>query len=382
MVAMAYNPGNIDSIEGLLPFQGKSIKYGEAWNYFSKESIEEVLYGSERMTGYFERKKAVSLETLGLNWRDQHGELIIRNDDTRIPREYLADYWTAYSQYCDSRKITFFKRNNLDFTQGDLVYFRYKYRGDESYKNDIAKKIRRMSGKWNPKIKGQALTISARAEGDPFLIFIEMKNLINNFLMWLWKVRGERRINPETGRLKMYPRKCNYMWSIEPTKRGYIHFHFVFETKRILPPGMKKEKMVEWWQSQGIDIQGPGIDISDVRKDVIRYIMKYITKGQTSGEWNALLTMTRKRGWGASRGLTQLDEGMGLSTPKGCRIIQTDIEEDDKVWLFVGVFSNDFIKWISTFKEPPDPGLLQDLWKYIGTPDNFTLKPNLKEEFF
>lgn len=287
---------------GLEQFAPSPPKPKDGWDLFTRQDLKTILYGDQdlKLTGYFNRSRSLDLRKLGLPLGWLHGEQeTLENIGLQGPglgRRFLVAHCDSYQEYCKKRRICLFAD---DGSAGRWLFMPYTYRGSADYQKGVAIKIRKASEKWplsnkGSRVRGVELRISIRGRGSPLLPFLQLKNYLNSFLMWLWKARGYRRRNPENGRMKLFPRKCSYMWSIEPTKRGYAHFHIMFATKYLI----KVKKIVKWWMKQGLDIETTGIHIDKIRSDVIGYMMKYITKTHESGEWNSLLSLTRKRSWG------------------------------------------------------------------------------------
>lgn len=108
--------------------------------------------------------------------------------------------------------------------------------------------------------------------------------------------------------------RLEYVWGIEPTKRGYAHLHILFIGANYIIP---KEDLDRWWRKNGLG-DSPGIDIQEVKGQrdygrqmspdeasrlAVHYVTDYINKPSNDPRWSALLTLMRRREWGMSNTL-------------------------------------------------------------------------------
>ena len=117
-----------------------------------------------------------------------------------------------------------------------------------------------------------------------------------------------------------------------------------------------KEAIDKWWRDHGLGTES-GVWIERFKgspRKVISYILKYITKTHESPEWNAILTLTRKRSWGMSRDFSS------LAPPKG-------VEQFQLIWVYMGtvsVYEAEVIVEVLGFDHPPDPNDMLELALY------------------
>jgi len=131
-----------------------------------------------------------------------------------------------------------------------------------------------------------------------------------------------------------------YVWAIEPTKRSYPHYHMIIA--RRTKKGELAQAILAWWKSYDVDIADPGVDVQHVRGDGASYALKYVTKGCSDPLWSAMLWLTGKRLWGASRGLGNLPINSHPETPP------------EKDWTLVGIVPTVMIEWIMQDRPPPE----------------------------
>jgi hypothetical protein len=174
------------------------------------------------------------------------------------------------------------------------------------------------------------LRLSPRSEHgkSPLDSLLEMEGIVNRFVSWLASFLGHR---PE------------YVWAIEPSKRGHCHLHLVFIGIEYL---CEKALIDEWWASQGLGTSSgvwierlrPGRDSAQV---VLDYLLKYITKGGGS-KWDGLLSLTRRRSWGMSSRLRSriLEHEKASSSVLTCtrRLNNSNSLPAEVVWNCEGIF--------------------------------------------
>ena len=225
------------------------------------------------------------------------------NDDT-FGSEFLRGVSQGYESLVSDKSIL------LHDGGEQFLRLPYVHRGSKEYRNKIRNKFHAIARNFS----GRSvifLTVSPRGAGSPYSSFLQMKELMNPFMSWIQERMGYR------------PR---YVWSFEPTQRGYPHFHMVLEAYLLPEPN----DIVGWFKSKGMDIGPSGVELKRVTKNhkrqVVAYLMKYISKQVENPEWAGLLFLTKLRSWSCSRSL-------GLSPTEG-RLDQFK----EKVWIFIGIF--------------------------------------------
>jgi len=256
------------------------------------------------------------------------------------PKEWLYDLWKRYSARCDERRI-------LLFRGGVYHMLPYLYRGHRIYKQRQEAKVEILQANWPAGEPGCLLTLSPRRCGSPLDTLYSIVLHLNQFFSWLTaRKRGNR---------------CKYLWALEPGKAGNPHIHIILATKWVAPI----DDICLWWQGNGADIDRPGVDVRRLRsvREVQSYVMKYISKGDADPHWMALLYLSGRRAWGASRSLTCY----GL-----VRRPSTNSNPEEPKWEYVGAFDLDYllICWFAPGKDPPDPEEIKELWvtQYYQTP--------------
>ena len=95
----------------LYPTFPSTISWQEesGWDNFGKKDLKEVLFGSERLTGYFLRNRALDLRKLGIDTTWWLNDRTLESYDRWLGRRFLVDHWGAYSEYCEKRRICLLK---------------------------------------------------------------------------------------------------------------------------------------------------------------------------------------------------------------------------------------------------------------------------------
>ena len=295
------------------------------WTDFSTKDLSSLLNGPrpDRGKPYFGRARHLPLSFLQIP--ALYGQAPV--DDPR-PDEWLATFWERYVDRAESNRIVLHKG-------GAYITLPYLYRGHRKYKEKQERKIDEIGKTWNKRTPGVLLTINPRGTGSPLRAYYSIKSNINRFMSWITKRKEGHR--------------CRYIWCIEPTQRGYCHFHFIIEAKWIAPV----KDILEWWQSQDVDIESPGVDLEAVKGvgQVQRYISKYVSKGFNDLKFLSLLYLTGGRTRGASNSFFH-GLGRGLKT------------NSNPEWQYLGAFPIDYISWLMriTYPDPPPASDWKEIW--------------------
>lgn len=205
------------------------------------------------------------------------------------PGRVLEDIHSQYIRYADSRQILFSRCDGpIGSTGMEYKAHRYVVRGTQEYRRRQMGRLSAMRDRWMDLRlpKGTMIRVSTRQVGSIYQHFLSMKIL--------WPAFMDALRHRYAGSI--------YIWGCEPTKRGYLHFHIL--TARMFPHKMELRRWVrEWWRDHGGDINMNGAYVEPVRKDAISYVMKYVTKTCEDRLWMAILWLSRRRSWGASRPL-------------------------------------------------------------------------------
>jgi len=296
------------------------------WNDLSYHDLTLLLIGPRPDGGrpYMNRKRRLSRSFLDPPSEDRLYEL--------SPEEWLNDLWGRYSKRCDERRI-------LLHRGGAYHMLPYLYRGHRIYRQRQEAKVVCIKSNWPTGEPGCLLTISPRRTGSPLVTLLSLCRTLNGFMSYLTaRKRGNR---------------CKYLWALEPGKSGNAHIHIILATKWVAPI----EDIALWFQRHNVDIDLPGIDVRRLRNvsEVQSYVMKYILKGIQDSRFMALLYLTGRRGWGASRSLTVY--GL-VSRPL------TNSNPNEVKWDYVGAFDLDYLLtcWFAPGKDPPTPDEIKELW--------------------
>jgi len=222
------------------------------------------------------------------------------DDPDRDPDQVLSRMHGRYLSYVTGRRILLHHE--------ELGYWSVPYvvRGTEQYHHDTKKKLLWIREAWdsqpNPDL-AMFITISSRAVGSAWVRHKQMKSLWPKFMDWLRK-------RFQTDR---------YVWACEPTKRHHTHFHLVLHGRH--PKGLMAQEILQWWQSHGVDIENPGVDVQYAREDPMGYALKYVSKGTSDYFWSALLWLSGGRIWGRSRGLGREGGENNSETSSGWEVL-------------------------------------------------------------
>jgi len=287
------------------PASSLSVLPLDAWDAFSFGDLTEILYGSDRIRGYFLAKRRLSLKTLELIFSDGHQS----NLPVLSPPDFLSQFHQRRLGHYENRRMVFWKgrvgEDGQEYGVSGYIPKTILCRGLPGYQarvGDLFDDLKSfMISKNLPAVH---VRLSPRAEfgRSPLDSLLDVKGIVNRFLSWLSTRLGYR---------------PHYVWVVEPTKRGHGHIHFLFIGTDWL---IGKERLDSWFTDQGLGDKS-GVWIERLREPdhlqmnfdgtpanrpadlVLGYLIKYLLKPHSDQHWCGLLSLTRKREWGMSNNL-------------------------------------------------------------------------------
>lgn len=289
--------------------------------------------------------------------------------------EALIQAHARYIQAVTSRTILLGRKSTLSYPSGpdsgpEYRGIPYVVRGTETYTRRSQGRAYGIVGRWQhlrlP--AGMFITISPRPSTSLYRETDRMKKLWTKYTNAVrmhtvrWDIRDGHRLRPKERCPKEYvrteyPYRGAYVWAIEPhpgdgPASEYPHYHMALGRRVADKEGFALWTLA-WWQSHGVDIEGPGVDIQYARgsDQVGRYVVKYVTKGCNDALWSAMLWLTGWRSWGASR---------VLGNPP---INSQPTDPQNPEWEMIGIVPTVMIEWIMQDRPPPDDiQQLSDAW--------------------
>ena len=234
-------------------------------------------------------------------------KLVLHHDKSKRARK-AVDYQGPWTTWCESASAELMRihSNYLDDVKDQYILLQnridetylalpYVVRGMAEYTRRSQKRANKIMKEWKRKRlpKGMFITFSPRQVGSINKLREKIHDLWPKFMNYLRMYK-----DPEYGH---YPYRGEYVWAVEPNERHYAHYHMLLG--RRVAKGPLAQLTLKWWQSNGVDIEDPGVDVQHAKKDPKTYVLKYVTKGSKDPIWCAMLWLSRARAWGASRGL-------------------------------------------------------------------------------
>lgn len=240
------------------------------------------------------------------------------------PEDQLKGLHGRYLSYAASRRIVLHREledGNEYRSHGYVV------RGAPEYTRKMKSRVWQIGDTWQrlrlP--KGTAIRVSTRQVGSIWQHYLGMKKDWTRFMNWL----------------RMEYAGTIYVWTTEPTKRGYCHYHIV--CARLYQGGPLAQRILQWWQRRGHDIEDGGVEVKPVRREAISYVLKYQSKQCHNRLWNAILWLSGRRSLGVSRALS------GLAGPH-----QGPEQTNSQSWTLLGVLPAALVEWIEHDRPPPE----------------------------
>ena len=172
-------------------------------------------------------KKVVSFERLGLP-DILHGEVY-----EGLPCNFLADFDDARRAYYEDRATVLYNASEKRYSVSPV-----RVRGTTAYEHRVKSKVRRIgSYVISQGVSCSFVTFSSWApEGlSPWEMFQRWDGFVNSFFSWLQHREGVR---------------YQYVWAIEPTKRGYCHIHLII----LGCARLDFDAVFKWFNSQPVGI--------------------------------------------------------------------------------------------------------------------------------
>lgn len=272
------------------------------------------------MTGHLEREKAINLQKLGLELPNKSVPL----EQFDSPSSFLSDFL--------ERKIRLYEDQALIIhsEESGFVPIGLKCRGMASYNAQVGHRFEDVKNYMEAKNKPAThcrLSPWAPEGVSPLDSLVAMEGIVNNFVAFVQRKLGFR---PE------------YLWAIEPTKRGHCHIHILFIGMNYL---MDKKKIDRWFEAQGLgNKSGVWIenlrDSKDAARKVLGYLIKYVSKPATDKCWSGLLSLTRRREWGMSSKLRERVEKWKEERPSVFTCTVKNNSNTESHWVVVGVMNS------------------------------------------
>jgi len=203
--------------------------------------------------------------------------------ESEIPQR-ITDIMTSYHEYVKDKSILLMSASDPT----NHISKPYNVRGTEVYESNTKKRIYDIRREWDRRPEGKRamlITISPRQVGSVLTLHRQMKALWPKFTDWL---------------RHRYPYSMS-IWSAEPNKRHYTHYHMVVNGIHV--KGIMAQRILKWWRGHGVDIENAGVEVERCKKHPCGYALKYVSKGSKDLFWQGILWMGGGRIWGASRGL-------------------------------------------------------------------------------
>jgi len=339
------------------------------------------------MTRYFQYENAVNLKSLSRKYATGWDEAWRMGSFSNPPAEFLTHTYLAYLDHARKRKIVLKKIEGKEDAD-DYLVLPYRYRGSKEYMGRSIHKFERLR-KW-------------AQDTDQMFIHITLSpqtTLFDSQVDCLFSMRDKRNTLLQYLRDKV-DGKLEYIWVMEPTERGFPHFHLL-----VFAPWIPEiEDLAQWWEDNGLG-EKQGVDWSkpyDPQRAgrIVGYLTKYLSKtfgkmamgedyaeGVDTGDgltdfpkcpggnkklllWSAILWITRSRSYSASEGISEV---MNEDTEEGGEVnglVEAEIKsryeyigalQESEIEVVEEDFGGDFLEYFNArCRRPPDSN---DRWQ-------------------